>query len=64
MVLRRPHKGMKMASSVGMVEADPAPGPSLGPRDDRTSGTSMLCWQNEADFAPEFLYDSLTVNGK
>ena len=35
MALRRPHRGMKMASSVGMVEADPAPGPSLGPRDDR-----------------------------
>ena len=35
MALRRPHKGMKMAPPVGMVEADPAPGPSLGPRDDR-----------------------------
>ena len=34
MALRRPHEGMKMASSAGMVEADPAPGPSLGPRDD------------------------------
>ena len=34
MALRRPNKGMKVASSAGMVEADPAPGPSLGPRDD------------------------------
>ena len=37
MALRRPHKGMKMASSLGMVEADPAPGPSSGtPQDDMT----------------------------
>ncbi len=27
-------KGMKVASSVSVVEADPAPDPSLGPRDD------------------------------
>ena len=32
MALRRPHKGMKMASSLGMVEADPAPGPRIGVR--------------------------------
>ena len=37
MALRGPHKGMKIASSLGMVEADPAPGPSSGtPQDDMT----------------------------
>ena len=62
MALRRPHKGMKMASSVGTVEADPAPGPSLGPRDDiaRWPGVDSY-WRRGGDWIPAFA--GMTVCG-
>ena len=46
MALRRPNKEMETAASVGMVEADPAPGPSLALRDDM-AGTLAYFHSND-----------------
>ena len=54
---------MKMASSFGMVEADPAAGPSLGPRDDMVGPRDDMAGWPGAIFIVMTLEKDLSTHG-